>query len=65
MGVVIGLLSPKQYVSHTSMLVQETSKMNPFLEDLAVSSQMKERFSGLQTLLHSRHILGKVALEQG
>lgn len=65
MGIVIGLLSPKQYVSHTSMLVQETSKMNPFLEDLAVSSQMKERFSGLQTLLHSRHILGKVALEQG
>ncbi|KKD60207.1 chain-length determining protein [Grimontia sp. AD028] len=65
MGIAIGLLSPKQYISHTSMLVQETSKMNPFLEDLAVSAQMKERFSGLQTLLHSRHILGKVALERG
>lgn len=65
MGIAIGLMSPKQYVSHTSMLIQETSKMNPFLEDLAVSSQMKERFSGLQTLLHSRHILGKVALERG
>lgn len=65
MGIVIGLLSPKQYISHTSMLIQETSKMNPFLEDLAVSAQMKERFSGLQTLLHSRHILGKVALERG
>lgn len=64
MGTVIGLLSPKVYQSHTSMLIQETSKMNPFLEDLAVSAQMKERFSGLQTLLHSRHILGKVALER-
>ncbi|CZF81134.1 Chromosome partition protein Smc [Grimontia celer] len=65
MGIAIGLLSPKQYISHTSMLIQETSKMNPFLEDLAISAQMKERFSGLQTLLHSRHILGKVAVERG
>lgn len=65
MGASIGFFSPKVYQSHTSMLIQETSKMNPFLEDLAVSSQMKERFSGLQTLLHSRHILGKVALERG
>ncbi|KXF83508.1 Wzz/FepE/Etk N-terminal domain-containing protein [Enterovibrio coralii] len=65
MGTVIGVVSPKKYNSHTSMLIQETSKMNPFLEDLAVSSQMKERFSGLQTLLHSRHILGKVAQERG
>ena len=65
MGTCIGLLTPKVYQSHTSMLIQETSKMNPFLEDLSVSAQMKERFSGLQTLLHSRHILGKVALERG
>ncbi|MDD1783954.1 chain-length determining protein [Enterovibrio sp. ZSDZ35] len=65
MGTLIGVVSPKKFSSHTSMLIQETSKMNPFLEDLAVSSQMKERFSGLQTLLHSRHILGKVAQEQG
>ncbi|MDD1794665.1 Wzz/FepE/Etk N-terminal domain-containing protein [Enterovibrio sp. ZSDZ42] len=65
MGTAIGLITPKKYNSHTTMLIQETSKMNPFLEDLSVSSQMKERFSGLQTLLHSRHILGKVALDQG
>ncbi|WP_394208964.1 GumC family protein [Enterovibrio calviensis] len=65
MGTAIGMLTPKKYNSHTTMLIQETSKMNPFLEDLSVSSQMKERFSGLQTLLHSRHILGKVALERG
>ncbi|ATF09430.1 GumC family protein [Candidatus Enterovibrio altilux] len=63
-GIAIGLLSPKQFNSHTSMLIQETANMNPFLEDLAVSSMMKERFNGLQTLLHSRHILGKVALDR-
>ncbi|MCB1775037.1 MAG: chain-length determining protein [Gammaproteobacteria bacterium] len=64
-GVVIGALSPKHYQAHTSMLIQETAKMNPFLEDLAVSAMLKERMDGLQTLLHSRHILGAVALERG
>ena len=63
-GFLIGTMIPKKYVSHTSMLIQETAKMNPFLEDLAVSTMIKERMGALQTLLHSRHILGKVAEEQ-
>jgi len=63
-GLVIGLTTAKQYQSHTSMLIQETAKMNPFLEDFAVSSMLKERLDSLQTLLHSRHILGAVAREQ-
>jgi polysaccharide chain length determinant protein (PEP-CTERM system associated) len=64
-GLVIGALMPKQYQAHTSMLIQETAKMNPFLEDLAVSAMLKERMEALKTLLHSRHILGAVALERG
>ena len=64
MGLFIGLFSPKHYASHTSMLIQETAKMNPFLEDLAVSAMLKERMSALKTLLHSRHILGSVAEER-
>ncbi|MFT6926252.1 MAG: polysaccharide chain length determinant protein (PEP-CTERM system associated) [Psychromonas sp.] len=64
-GVVISALSPKHYASHTSMLIQETAKLNPFLADLAVSAMLKERISALKTLLHSRHILGTVALEIG
>jgi len=63
-GLAIGLTTTKQYQSHTSMLIQETAKMNPFLEDFAVSSMLKERLDSLQTLLHSRHILGEVAREQ-
>ena len=39
--------------------------MNPFLKDLAVSAMLKERMAALQTLLHSRHILGAVAQERG
>jgi len=60
-GLCVGLGSPKQYSSHTSMLIQETAKMNPFLADFAVSSMLNERMDALQTLLHSRHILGTVA----
>ncbi|OUS32129.1 chain-length determining protein [Gammaproteobacteria bacterium 45_16_T64] len=63
MGLLVGISSPKQYASHTSMLIQETAKMNPFLEDFAVSSMLKERMEALNTLLHSRHILGAVAEE--
>lgn len=62
-GAVISTFSAKQYQAHTSMLIQETAKMNPFLEDLAVSSMLKERLDSLQTLLHSRHILSAVATE--
>ena len=62
---LLGSIGPKNYASHTSMLIQETAKLNPFLEDLAVSSMLKERINSLKILLHSRHILGKVALERG
>ncbi len=64
-GLMVGVFSPKHYSAHTSMLIQETAKMNPFLEDLAVSAMLKERMAALKTLLHSRHILGSVAQELG
>jgi len=65
LAALISFMSPKNYASHTSMLIQETAKLNPFLEDLAVSSMLKERINSLKVLLHSRHILGKVALDRG
>ncbi len=64
-GVIVGLTNAKQYKAHTSLLIQETAKMNPFLEDFAVSAMLKERGEALKTLLHSRHILQKVAIELG
>ncbi|MBE1286665.1 MAG: chain-length determining protein [Alteromonadaceae bacterium] len=63
-GFTVGSLSAKTYTAHTSMLIQETSKLNPFLEDFAVSAMLKERLSALQTLLHSRHILRQVAIDR-
>ena len=64
-GYFVGKMAPEKYISHTSMLIQETAKMNPFLEDLAVSTMLKERLTALRTLLKSRHILRSVAAERG
>ena len=64
-SLIAGSIAPKKYASHTTILIQETSKLNPFLADLAVSTQLKERMAALQALLHSRHMLGEVALELG
>ncbi len=64
-GFAIGKLAPTTYHSHTSMLIQETAKMNPFLEDIAVSTMLKDRLNAIRTLLKSRHVLRSVALEEG
>ncbi|KEY90811.1 chain length determinant protein [Candidatus Photodesmus katoptron] len=64
-GYAIAYLAPTTYHSHTSMLIQETAKMNPFLQDIAVSTMLQERLNALGTLLKSRHIIHSVALELG
>lgn len=64
-GGAVGLLSPKTYQTHTTILIQEAAKQNPFLKDLTVETNLKERMAALQALLHSRHILGSVALKTG
>ncbi len=65
LGFGVSRLVPTTYVAHTSMLIQETAKMNPFLQDIAVSTMLKDRLSALSTLLKSRHVLYSVAKEQG
>ncbi|MEF1341686.1 chain-length determining protein, partial [Vibrio rotiferianus] len=57
LGLGVSRLLPTTYISHTSMLIQETAKLNPFLEDIAVSTMLKDRLSALSTLLKSRHVL--------
>ncbi len=64
-GGLVGVLTPKTYQSHTTILIQEAAKQNPFLKDLTVETNLKERMAALQSLLHSRHILGSVALKIG
>jgi len=64
-GLMVANMNAKNYTAHTSLLIQETANMNPFLQDFAVSAMLKERMATIKTLLHSRHILAKVAEQQG
>ncbi|MEH6449547.1 MAG: capsule biosynthesis protein [Oleispira sp.] len=63
LGGLIAMSRGKIFDTHTTILVQETSKLNPFLEDLSVSTNLKERMAALDTLMHSRHVLFSVAEE--
>lgn len=63
LALMLSSVTPKQYHSYTTLLIQETTKLNPFLEDFSVSTQLKERMAGLNALLHSRHMLLSVAQE--
>lgn len=60
-GGFVGSVSPKNYESYTSVLVQEAARANPFLEDLTVSTNLEKRIAGINALLHSNHILNEVA----
>lgn len=58
---LMSILTPKRYDAHTSILVQESALLNPFLEDLSVSFNLEDRMVALRVLVHSRHILFTVA----
>ncbi|MEW6995829.1 GumC family protein [Colwelliaceae bacterium MEBiC 14330] len=56
-AIIASFISPRVWQTHTTILVQESAKMNPFLEDLSVSTDLENRMATLDTLLHSRHML--------
>ncbi|WP_420598209.1 GumC family protein [Neptuniibacter sp.] len=63
-GLAVGILSPKKYETSTTILFQEASEHNPFLEDLAIATNLRNRMEALNALLHSRHILASVAKQR-
>ena len=63
-GLSVGFLSAKKYETSTTILFQEASEHNPFLEDLAIATNLRSRMEALNALLHSRHILASVAWQR-
>lgn len=53
----------KRYYAQTTILVQEAAMLNPFLEDLSISMNLKQRIKALRVLLHSHSILEQVVDE--
>jgi len=60
-GLIVGVISPKKYETTTTLLFQEASEHNPFLEDFSIATNLRNRMEALNALLHSRHILASVA----
>ncbi len=58
-------VAPRTYEARTTLLVQEPSKLNPFLNDLAVGPNVKDRMQALDALLHSEHVLDQVLQDVG
>lgn len=62
-GYFIGSFTPRKWQTYTTILVQESAKLNPFLEDWSVKTNLKERITSLRSLLHSRHMLLSVGYD--
>ena len=48
-----------------TVLVQEPARMNPFLNDISIGTNIKERMPALSALLRSEHILARVLTDIG
>jgi polysaccharide chain length determinant protein (PEP-CTERM system associated) len=64
-GFAASLVAPKTYEAKMSVLVQEPARMNPFLNDISIGTNVKERMPALSALLRSEHVLGRVLLDLG
>lgn len=62
---VAGGFVSEVYETRMTLLVQEPAKLNPFLNDLAIGPNLKERMPALNSLVHSEHVLGKVLEDVG
>lgn len=64
-GFIASFMAPKYYEAHTTILLQNTTELNPILEDFAISTNMEERQLALKILLKSRKVLKAVAKSVG
>ncbi len=65
LAVLKGQWVAPRYQSQTVLLLQESALANPFLQDLSVAVQLKQRLAGLTALLRSRQLLQQVAEDGG
>jgi Chain length determinant protein. len=64
-GLGVAKLAPRDYTARTTLLVQEPATINPFLEDLAISTDLKERMAALKEQMRTRSVLGDIARDAG
>ncbi|OAN16814.1 sugar transporter [Photobacterium jeanii] len=57
------MLKAKRYYGYTTILVQESAMLNPFLEDLSIAVNLKQRIKALRVLIQSKSILDQVIIQ--
>lgn len=65
LGLLASFVMPRSYEARMTILIQEPAKLNPFMKDFSIGANVKERMPALDALLHSDHILAKVASDIG
>jgi polysaccharide chain length determinant protein (PEP-CTERM system associated) len=65
LSILASRVAPRVYEAKTILVLQETSKENPFLTDYAIGLNVKDRIAALTSLLGSEHILLSVLKELG
>ena len=56
---------PRAFEARMTILVQEPARMNPFLNDIAIGTNVKDRMPALSALLRSEHMLARVLTDMG
>jgi polysaccharide chain length determinant protein (PEP-CTERM system associated) len=64
-GFAAAKLAPKDYTAKMTLLVQEAAAINPFLEDLAISTDLKDRMEALKEQMKTRSVLTAIARDAG
>lgn len=63
--LVIGFLWQKQYLSHTTLYVDDTNVVRPLLEDIAESADQADKANVAREILFSRDIIDTILSEGG
>jgi uncharacterized protein involved in exopolysaccharide biosynthesis len=65
LSILASRIAPRVYEAKTILVLQETSKENPFLTEYSIGLNVKDRIAALTSLLGSEHILLSVLEELG
>lgn len=65
LGLAASFFAEKTFEAKMTVLVQEPARMNPFLNDISIGTNIKERMPALSALLRSEHILARVLTDTG
>lgn len=64
-GIAVGTVTPRYYTARMTLLVQEPTSHNPFLEDLAISTRIKDRMDALVEQVRMNNTLEAVIRDLG